>query len=321
VIVALRALGIGDLATAVPALRGLRVAFPDQVLALAAPRWLAPLVALIGGVDQLIPVDGLGRYEWPVADPYWAVNLHGSGPQSHRLLRATRPQRLVAFACAEAGHSDGPAWRAEEHEVRRWCRLLDWYGVETDPDDLMLRRPPADLVPVGVSIVHPGAKAAQRRWPVNRFAAVAGELVAHGHRVVVTGAPAERGIAEQVATRAGLPADTVLAGGTNLTELAALVAHARILVSGDTGIGHLATAYATPSVLLFGPVAPTQWGPPANRPWHRALWTGPVDSADVGATSVSPAPGKPHQALAALGVEQVLAAASEVEWASRARSG
>lgn len=278
-ILALRALGIGDLATAAPALRALRAAHPDRVLALAAPRWLAPLVELVGGVDRLIDLDGtdrLGPYEWPVRGPELAVNLHGRGPESHRLLRAADPRRLLAYHCPEAGHTDGPRWRPDEHEVHRWCRLLDWYGIPADPDDLALRRPAPGRMPVGVTIVHPGAKAPQRRWPAERFAAVARELTARGHRVVVTGSAAERDLAGQVAARAGLSATAVLAGAMDVGELAALVAHARLLVSGDTGIGHLATGYAIPSVLLFGPVAPALWGPPPDRPWHRALWAGPA---------------------------------------------
>jgi ADP-heptose:LPS heptosyltransferase len=47
------------------------------------------------------------------------------------------------------------------------------------------------------------------------------------------------------------------------------------VVCGDTGIAHLATAFGTPSVVLFGPVSPALWGPPA-RPWHRVLWAGGV---------------------------------------------
>ena len=65
-----------------------------------------------------------------------AVNLHGRGPQSHRALRGLRPGRLVAFAAE--GH-DGPPWREDEHEVRRWCRLLEQHGIAADPGDLSLR--------------------------------------------------------------------------------------------------------------------------------------------------------------------------------------
>ncbi|MGK5444905.1 glycosyltransferase family 9 protein [Micromonospora sp. URMC 105] len=303
-ILVLRALGVGDLATGVPALRALRAAYPQEELALVAPRWLAPLVDLVGGVDRLVDADGLGHLAWPGPAPELAVNLHGRGPQSHRMLAGVRPGRLLAFANAQAGHRDGPDWRAEEHEIDRWCRMLAWYGIPADRTDLTLRRPEPGRMPAGVSIVHPGAKAAQRRWPPARFAEVARALTARGHRVVVTGTAGERSIAEQVRALAGLPAAAVLAGETGLGELAALVAHARLVVSGDTGIGHLATAYATPSVLLFGPVPPAQWGPPPDRPWHQALWVGqrrPVDAAAV------------HPALAALDVPAVLAAVERVE--------
>ena len=303
-ILVLRALGVGDLATAVPALRGLRAGFPDRELVLAAPGWLAPLAELVGGIDRVLPTDGPDRLPWPGPPPELAVNLHGRGPQSHRMLAGIRPRRLLAFANAEAGHRDGPDWRAEEHEVDRWCRLLAWYGIPADRTDLALRRPEPGRMPVGVSIVHPGAKATQRRWPPARFAEVARALTARGHRVVVTGNPGERRIAAEVVRRAALPADALLAGATDLGELAALVAHARLVISGDTGIGHLATAYATPSVLLFGPVPPAQWGPPPDRPWHQALWVGPRPPADDD---------RPHPALAALDVPQVLDAVDRVE--------
>jgi ADP-heptose:LPS heptosyltransferase len=46
------------------------------------------------------------------------------------------------------------------------------------------------------------------------------------------------------------------------------------VICGDTGIAHLATAYGTPSVVLFGPVSPRHWGPPPGRPQHQALWAG-----------------------------------------------
>ncbi|HKT04280.1 MAG TPA: glycosyltransferase family 9 protein, partial [Rugosimonospora sp.] len=60
------------------------------------------------------------------------------------------------------------------------------------------------------------------------------------------------------------------------------VAAARLLVSGDTGAGHLATGYGTPSVLLFGPAPPSVWGPPPGHPRHAVLWRGPdVDAIGV----------------------------------------
>lgn len=295
-ILVLRALGVGDLATGVPALRGLRAAFGGEELVLAAPAWLTPLIELIGGVDRVLPVDGLDS-PLETVRPDLAVNLHGRGPQSHRRLEATDPRRLWAF-----DHPGGPAWSADEHEVARWCRLMRHYGVPTDPGDLALARPPV-VVPDGVTIIHPGAKSPSRRWPVDRFAAVARALSRAGHKVVITGSAAERESAVAVAQLAGLSADDVLAGTTDLADLAGLVSRARLLISGDTGIAHLATAYGTPSVVLFGPMPPRLWGPPPGRPQHRAIWHG--TRADPG-----DAPGPdPHPALLRIDVAEVLAAA------------
>jgi ADP-heptose:LPS heptosyltransferase len=302
VILALRALGIGDLLTAVPALRALRAARPDDVLALAAPAWLAPLVELTGVVDRHLDVADLTPAPLPRAE--WAVNLHGSGPQSHRLLLASGPDRLLGFANAEAGHLDGPRWRSQEHEVYRWCQLLTWYGIPSDPDDLDLRSPSPRGVPVpaGATVVHVGTKAAARRWPAERFAAVAQVLADRGHQVVITGSAAELPRAARVARLAGLPGTAVYAGRTDLVKLAGLVARARLVVSGDTGVAHLATAYRVPSVVLFGPEPPWRWGPPADRLWHRALWPGPT---------------RPH--VDAIPVEEVLAAVGSVSRAGVTR--
>lgn len=298
----MRALGVGDLATAVPALRGLRAAFPDRTLMLVAPSWLAPLVTQVGGIDGVLPRSSLTAppdslpTDLPAAEI--AVNLHGSGPQSHRLLLASDPGRLLAFACPAAGFLGGPQWTDDEHEVARWCRLLAWYGITCDPTDLALRRPARVRVPVGVTVVHPGAKSIDRRWPAERFGTLARGLARAGHRIVVTGSATERGLAERVAALAGLPATAVLAGRTDVADLAALVAYAGLLVSGDTGVAHLATAYGTPSVLLFAGMSPARWGPPPDRPWHRVLWR--PELADLPGS-----PGEPHPALAAIQVGDV----------------
>jgi ADP-heptose:LPS heptosyltransferase len=308
-VLVLRALGIGDLATAVPALRGLRAARPTEEIALAAPAWLEPLARLTGAVDRLVPVDGLTVARIPVAPPRLAVNLHGKGPQSHRLLAGTRPERMLAFAAP--GFPDGPQWTFREHEVRRWCRMLAWYRIVAVPSDLLLHRPAVPPVAEDVAIVHPGAKDPARRWPAGRFAEVARRLDRAGHHVVVTGSPAERTLALRVAEGAGLPDDRVLAGRTDVGKLAGLVAYARLVVSGDTGIAHLATGYRTPSVILFGPTPPALWGPLTSPDRHRVLWHG--RSGRV--------PGRgPHPALATIGVEEVLAAIDNLTYVDASAS-
>ena len=141
------------------------------------------------------------------------------------------------------------------------------------------RAPAAAAAPVrrrlpDAVVIHPGAGVA--------VASVAGGAVRRGRpgpdrdgeRVVVTGQRRGAGAAAAVVEAAGLPPNRLLAGDLDLAGLAALVADARLVVCGDTGVAHLASAYATPSVLLFGPTPPDRWGPPASGP-HRVLWSGP----------------------------------------------
>jgi ADP-heptose:LPS heptosyltransferase len=298
-VLVLRALGLGDLLTAVPALRAIRRAYPHHRVTLATPEYLAPLALATGAVDDVLPAAGLAPLD-AATRPDIAVNLHGRGPQSHGLLRALRPGRLVAFRNAEAGHDEGPDWYAGEYEVARWCRMLAAHGIAADPGDLLLPAPPTGRP--GCVVVHPGAAHPRRRWPADRFAAVARSLAAAGADVVLTGSAAERGVAAGIASAAGLPPDAVLAGRTDVRSLAGLVAAARLVICGDTGVAHVATAFGTPSVVLFGPVSPLEWGPPPGRPAHVALWR-PDGAARP--------PGEgPDPALLALGVDDVLRAAS-----------
>jgi ADP-heptose:LPS heptosyltransferase len=270
-LVVLRALGLGDLLTGLPALRALAAAFPDHRRVLAAPRELQPLVELAGTGDELADVAALEPLPAPLHGADVAVNLHGCGPQSTRLLLDSRPARLIAF-----DRPRGPRWRPREHEVARWCRLLAESGVPADPAALHLD-PPQEAAPPearGATLIHPGAASAARRWPAERFAAVARAEAAAGRGVAITGGPREVELAARVAAQAGLSASASLAGRTDLAGLAAAVLSAERVLCGDTGVAHLATALGTPSVLLFGPTSPREWGPPEDRAGHVVLWAG-----------------------------------------------
>lgn len=274
-LVALRALGLGDLLTAVPALRGLARAFPAHERTLAAPAALGPLATLTGAVAAVTDVGALEPLPADLHGADVAVNLHGRGPQSHRVLLAARPRRLIAFA-GPGAPAGAPPWHADEHEVVRWCRMLAAHGIPADPADLELPAPGRPPPPgaSGATLIHPGAGSGARRWPVERFAAVARAEVDVGRPVVVTGGPGEVALASGVAEAAGLPSGAVLAGAGDLLDLAAAVAAAGRVLCGDTGVAHLATALGTPSVVLFGPTSPSHWGPPPDRERHRALWAG-----------------------------------------------
>ncbi|MDP8987924.1 MAG: glycosyltransferase family 9 protein [Actinomycetota bacterium] len=274
-LVVLRALKLGDLLTAVPALRALARAYPGHHRVLAANAALASLVELTGAVHDVVHTGELAPLAPELHGADVAVNLHGRGPQSTALLEQTRPRRIIAF-----GAPGCPQWRPGEHERHRWCRLLSEAGLPADPDDFRLAPPAREAPPVarGATVLHPGASTGARRWPAERWAAVAAAEVGSGRPVVVTGSAVERPLAEQVAAAAGIPSCSVLAGRTDLLDLLAVVDAADRVVCGDTGVAHVATALAVPSVVVFGPTSPAEWGPPTWGP-HQALWAGQTGDA------------------------------------------
>ena len=269
----LRALGLGDGLTGVPALRGLRRLVAPRPVLLAAPGPLGRWFVDLGVVDGVVDTSGLhGPPPGRDLGPHDAVDLHGNGPASRDLLAASGPRSLLAFA---PPGRPGVPWVAGEQEVGRWCRLVGSVGARCGPDDLRLvSRDDAAARRGDHVVVHPGAASGSRRWPPDRWAAVAADLSRRGHRVVLTGGPDERDLCAGVVAAAGLPADASTAGRLDLPALAQLVGTARLLLCGDTGVAHLGTACAVPSVLLFGPVAPSAWGPAVDLDLHEVLWHG-----------------------------------------------
>jgi len=113
--------------------------------------------------------------------------------------------------------------------VDRWIAERGWAG--------------APLV-----VLAPGAAHATKRWPIDRWIALAARLKADGYVVAVAGGEQDRDGAAPLATHAA-----IAAGHFSLQETGALLARARVLVSGDTGVMHMATGVGTPVVALFGP--------------------------------------------------------------------
>ncbi|MGH3262759.1 MAG: glycosyltransferase family 9 protein [Trebonia sp.] len=262
----LRGYSLADFLTGLPALRMLRDALPEHRLVLAAPAEFAPLARRAGPIDELCPMDRLRVRAPPPQRPDLAVDLHGNGLASRALLRSTQPTRLVAFG------RNAPRWRAGEHEVARWCRLVA-EGLPARaanyPGLLGVLPPSRDPVPGGVTILHCSADSPARCWPAQRFAALAILLRERGHDVVITADHGDAGRARAIAAASHTRAAPLLP----LRALCALAQRARAVISTDTGVAHLASVYATPSVVLFGPMSPRQFGPPHD-PRHEVLWHG-----------------------------------------------
>ncbi|SOC47675.1 ADP-heptose:LPS heptosyltransferase [Blastococcus aggregatus] len=147
-------------------------------------------------------------------------------------------------------------------EPERALSLARAAGFELPAGDdgrLALRRPlPAVPHEPGYVVLHPGASVPARAWPAERCAEAVEALADAGHRVLVTGGPAERELTAFVAGGRGVD----LGGATTLAEMAALLDGAAAVVVGNTGPAHLAAAVGTPVVSLFAPVVPAErWAP------------------------------------------------------------
>jgi ADP-heptose:LPS heptosyltransferase len=298
-IAVLRALQLGDMLCAIPACRALRAAWPYARLTVVGLPWARELVRRFDGIfDDFVELPGFpGLPEQPVAAERWpefvsevrarrfdlVLQMHGDGRISNRLAALCRGRRTAGFfapghRCPDrelflAYPDDGP-------EVRRLLALVAFLGVPVDEERLEFpirsgdHRAAARLDADGVLrhdyvCVHPGARAASRRWAPERFAEVAERLSAQGLRIVLTGSAAERPLTERVAAGIGAPVLN-LAGRTSLGELGAVLAGARLLISNDTGVAHLADALGVPSVVLFEPSQVARWAS-LDRATHRVV--------------------------------------------------
>ena len=327
----IRPTGLGDLVMSIPALRALRRAFGDAEFVTTCPDPLVPLARLVGVADRFVtersgpagPVLDAARHRATnaaILDRVFAeprrpaetvVALKMPEDELSRRVLDRRPERVVCYRhpAVPATHAQ-PRYHPEDHVLVRWERLLGPSGIAPDRADLYLALPPgpdpaADAGGDGPpTVVHLGAGSPSRRWPLDRWAAVVAALAADGHRVVCSGSAGERDAVAQVLAAAGVDPRANLAGTTDPVGLARLVRSARLVVAPDTGVPHLAVLFRRPSLTLFGPTPPQEWGPPPERRGHRVLWTGRTGimygpDADPG--------------LLQLTVDEVVAAARQVD--------
>jgi ADP-heptose:LPS heptosyltransferase len=161
---------------------------------------------------------------------------------------------------------------------------LEFPIFDSDRDEFEALPEARSLWPGQFIVVHPGATAVERRWPAERFAAVADALAARGFPIVLTGTAAERPLVRAVAEAMRHPA-IPLAGRTSLGALGVLLSQARLVLCNDTGVSHLADALRVPSVVVFGADA-RRWAP-LDRQLHRVVAAPSGRVADVDADDVA----------------------------------
>lgn len=296
-----RALQLGDMLCAVPALRALRAALPEARITLLGLPWAESFVERFGhcltdfipfpgapGLPERTPRPGELRAFLAAARERrfdLVLQMHGSGTHSNRLVLSLGAALTAGF-CDATDHCPDTHWfipyPQHEPEVRRMLRLVEHLGIPPRGEELefpILTRDRHDFVRLAQMArlpdppyvcVHPGARAPARCWPPERFAAVADALAAQGLRIVLTGSSSEVYLTTTVAHHMRAPSLN-LAGQTTLGSLALLLRGAHLLICNDTGISHVAAALRVPSVVIYSASSPQRWVP-LDRQRHRAVF-------------------------------------------------
>lgn len=290
-----RALQLGDLLCAIPALRAIRAAYPEARVALIGLPWARELAMRFSryfdgflefpgfpGMPERSPdVSSIPRFFDKASSEKFdlVLQMHGSGELSNPLAVLMGGALTAGFY--RPGHYRPDAqrffpWRDDEHEVLRWLRLVRELGIEERGSELEFPLAGRDwtewrALRLGdYAVLHAGSQLASRRWPAERFAEVGDALAAQGFQVVLTGAGSERQVTAKVRQAMREPA-VDLAGRTTLGGLAALIARARLVVCNDTGVSHVAAATRTPSVIVACGSDPKRWAP-LDHERHRVLY-------------------------------------------------
>lgn len=276
---------LGDVVHGIPAAAALRRRYPQaQIDWLVDPRY-TELLDLVECLDRRVPFDprdlvrGRGTAWATLRDlrrlRYDAViDLQGllKSAVLARLVAARRtiglPRQHLREPLARLFYSETPDPGAATHVIHRSLGLTAALGVDDTAVrfPLAIPRTPAAALAVErigsneYALLNPGAAWPNKRWPPDRFAAVAAAVRAEfGLRSLVLWGPGEQPLADAVAAASGGAAAS--APQTTIADVVGIARGARVMVSGDTGPLHIAGAVGTPVVALFGPTCAERNGP------------------------------------------------------------
>jgi ADP-heptose:LPS heptosyltransferase len=316
----------GDVLLAGPAIRAVAGAGgpgPRRVVLLAGPRG-EQAARLLPGVDLVLTwhcpwvdpePDPVRRYDLlRMADELRALeaeqaiiltSFHQDPLPTALLLRMAGISHITAACEDYPGSLLDVRHRLPEtglHEVERMLSTAAAAGFPA-PEDTRLRltTPLPDVTLAGEGgpyvVVHPGASVPARAPLPGTCAGYVTALAGEGWPVVVTGSPAETELTRHVAGEHAVD----LGGQTDLATLAAVLAGAAVVVTGNTGPAHLAAAVGTPVVSLFAPTVPLErW-----RPWGVPHVVLGAQDAPCAGTRARNCPVEGHPCLAAVSSRQV----------------
>jgi ADP-heptose:LPS heptosyltransferase len=304
---------LGDVVLSVPALRAIREKFRDARITVAVGKAGADIIALSGFANSTIIVDRVALRDGPklvsiakilklVKDVRrrqfdFVIDLHSLSETNllgffsgatHRLY-SRRPGRSLNFL--SNFRPNPPTEDKTKHYTERYLDVLQPLGIKgissipilrTRPsDDLavekMLRKEKGNLEAPLVGLF-PGAGHPGRRWPIERFAALADHLIRNERvRVVVFAGPEEKQLIQEI--RKQLPPSVILFDRLTIPQLAAAQAKLAVFVSNDTGPLHLAAAVGTSVVMLMH--RPTPHGFVPLEQHHRTVYGNTIQELEV----------------------------------------
>jgi heptosyltransferase-2 len=272
-VLAVRFSSIGDVLLTTPLLRAIRRRHPEGRITVVTKSAYAPLLEDNPNVDALItlhPHDSLPALASTIRGGKFTHLLDLHDNLRSRILRTLVPGPWRGYPkhrTARALLIHGKRDRYPVHRPVAERYFVAARGLEVRPDgeppDFFLGASAvgdADrwLGETGLGVsrpllaVAPGAAHATKQWPVEHWRTLVDRSVGAGMDVVVVGGAADTGIAEQVAAGRGTRSVSA-AGRFGLQATGAVLRRSKALVSGDTGVMHMATGVGTPVVALFGP--------------------------------------------------------------------
>jgi len=303
-----RALQLGDLMCSIPAVRALKSTYPEAEITLVGLPWAANFVKRFsnyfsdfihfpgypGLPEQGYSLDSFVDFIENVKSKNFdlLIQMHGDGSIINPMID------LLELNSTAGYHKEGDYCENREGymvypegipEIERHLALMKFLGIQTKGSHLEFSVLPHEedacsflqrkhqLNKKEYVIVHAGARDTKRWWAPEKFGLVADSIAHRGYKVVLTGTEPEKKMVRAVEDSMEFPSIN-LAGKTELGTMAALVRDAKMVLSNDTGISHIAAAVETPSVVIFLTSDPDRWAP-LNKNLHHIIL--PQESSNI----------------------------------------